>query len=197
MSFLGRPLSRVAGLLFRTEVEWERIDAERASGWAPLLAYALVLSLIPAFAPTVERVASPGMPLGPVLTLAILAYAASLVGVAVLAGAICLLAKSNGGEPNLLRAAQLAVYSNTPGWLASVIFVLPIPGFLVLIANLYGLYILALGLNRLMRAPRESGFNYVVSVLLTCLMVNVVQTWAMAVATNLLLADAPGVLGHR
>lgn len=189
--------SRIAGILFRTEIEWERIDAEPARGWGPLLAYALILSLIPALAPVVQRLALAHAPLGPVLILAGMGYAASLLGVAALAGVIDLLAKPNGGEPDLLRAAQLAVYSNTPGWLASLVFVFPIPGFLVLLANLYGLYVLALGLTRMMRTPRGAGFNYAMGVLVSCFMINLVAAWAVTVAGNFLLADIPGALGRR
>ena len=190
-------LSRVVGILFRTEAEWERIDAEPASGWAPLLTYALLLSLVPALAPLAQRLAALGAPPGPVLLLALGSYAVSLLGVAILAAVIDGLAARNGGEPGFIRAMRLAVYSNTPGWVASAIFVLPIPGFLVLIANLYGLYVLALGLTRIMRAPRNSGFTYLMPVLVACLMINIVSTWAMALAGTVLLPDAPAALGHR
>lgn len=187
----------MAGILVRTETEWRQIDAEPPGRWAALTTYALTLALVQALAPLPLRLSMPHAPVAAILTLSFASYGVSLLGVAVLAAVIWALAARHGGEPDAERAARLAVYANTPAWLTSAILAFPIPGFLVLIASAYGVYVLALGLPRLMRTPPGAGFNYIVSVVIVSMMISVVSTWFMALSGMLLAPDAPALLGHR
>jgi hypothetical protein len=58
---------------------------------------------------------------------------------------------------------KLAVYSMTPAWVAGVLYIIPALGILVLLASLYGLYILYLGFaTPLMETPKEKVMTYLV-----------------------------------
>src|SRR5690606_29428743 len=82
---------------------------------------------------------------------AVLSYLLSLVTVYVAALVIDALAPSFGGTKDQLKAFKVAAYSMTPGWIAGIFGIIPMLGWLALIGGLYGLYLLYLGLPRLMR----------------------------------------------
>jgi hypothetical protein len=99
------------------------------------------------------------------LTNAIVAYVLGLVGVFIISLIINGLAPTFGGEKNPMQALKVAAYSYTPAWIASVLHILPALSILVLLASLYGLYVLYLGLPVLMKCPREGGRLYLVVVI--------------------------------
>ena len=68
-----------------------------------------------------------------------------------------------GGRRDFDSAFKLAVYSFTPVWLAGIFLVLPGLRFLLL-TGFYGAYILWLGLPRLTKAKRVSGFTVLIVV---------------------------------
>ena len=57
-------------------------------------------------------------------------------------------------------AVKVAVYAATPGWLAGVVLILPQLGILVFFATLYGLFLLYLGLPRVMHNDRAKTVGY-------------------------------------
>ena len=61
---------------------------------------------------------------------------------------------------------KLAAYSLTPGWVASALSIIPMLYILVMIASLYGVYILYLGLDaNLMETPKEKIVSYLVVII--------------------------------
>ena len=70
------------------------------------------------------------------------------------------LAPKFGGEKNSAQALKVAVYSFTPGWAVGVVRILPSLGILAGLASLYGIYLLYLGLPRLMKSPQEKAVVY-------------------------------------
>ena len=101
------------------------------------------------------------MPLVTGLVGAVVRLVPALVGVYVLALIIDALAPKFGGEKNAAQALKIAVYSSTPGWVAGVLATScrrwacwprsP---------SLYGVYLLYLGLPRLMKCPQEKTVGY-------------------------------------
>ena len=58
---------------------------------------------------------------------------------------------------------KLAVFSMTPGWIAGVLYIIPMLGILVILANLYGIYVLYLGFNTpLMETPKDKVIIYLI-----------------------------------
>jgi hypothetical protein len=86
--------------------------------------------------------------------------AIQLASVFVLGLIIDALAPKFGGEKNSAQALKVAVYSFTPGWAVSVVRIVPSLGVLAGLASLYGIYVLYLGLPRLMKSPQEKAVTY-------------------------------------
>jgi len=61
-------------------------------------------------------------------------------------------------------ALKVAAYSYTPAWLAGVLHVAPALSALMLVASLYGLYLLLVGLPVLMRCPKPQALGYALCV---------------------------------
>ncbi|MFA5083285.1 MAG: YIP1 family protein, partial [Hydrogenophilaceae bacterium] len=68
---------------------------------------------------------------------------------------------------------KAAAYSFTPAWLAGVLNLIPSLGVLVLLASLYGIYLLYLGLPVLMKAPEDKALPYTVIVVVCAIVVGV------------------------
>jgi uncharacterized membrane protein len=69
---------------------------------------------------------------------------------------------------------KCAVYAYTPGWVAGVLHLVPALDMLVLIAALYGFYLLYLGLPVLMKTPPEKAVSYTVVVLICAIVLSIV-----------------------
>jgi hypothetical protein len=105
---------------------------------------------------------------------AVLAYVLSLASVFVLGLIVDALAPSFGGEKNPMQAMKCAVYAHTPAWLGGIFHLLPAIGILALVAALYGLYLLYLGLPVLMKAPADKAVGYTVVVVLCAIVLTIV-----------------------
>ena len=70
-----------------------------------------------------------------------------------------------------LRALKVVAYSYTPAWVAGVLHLVPSLGALVLLATLYGLYVMYLGLPVLMRTPAEKAMPYTAVVVVCAILV--------------------------
>lgn len=114
------------------------------------------------------------VPLASGIAYALTSYVLTLVGVFILALIIDALAPSFGGKKNQMQALKVAAYASTPGWLAGVLLILPMLGIITPLAELYGLYLLYLGLPVLMKAPQEKAVGYTVVVVVAAIVVMVV-----------------------
>jgi Yip1 domain len=184
-------IARAWAILFRTEVEWEVIDAERATVLGLFLGYACILAAIRPLAEIPQHMLLTHWRPAPTLEIMALGYLASLIGVFILGLIINALAPVYHGEKNLVQAMKLSVYFHTPGWVVGLLYILPIPGFLAMIAGLYGLYILCLGLPTLMRSAREETVGYFVGVVFAVFVVGAVTAWTLNMISLYLLGGAP------
>ena len=155
------PAWRATALLADPNSEWPKIGHESGDAAFLLSRYAAVLAVIPAIfdfiGATVIGAVSPGMgtvraPLFDGVFGAVFGYVATIAAVLILGLVIDLLAPAFEGEKDFDSALKLAVYSFTPVWLAGVFLILPGLRFLTL-TGLYGAYLLAVGLPRLMKSP--------------------------------------------
>ena len=89
------------------------------------------------------------------LVLAVFTFCMAIVGVFILSLIINALAPTFGGEQNSTQALKVAVYSYTPAWIAGVLQILPLLGIFAIFAAFTGLYLLYLGLPRLMKCPED------------------------------------------
>jgi hypothetical protein len=75
----------------------------------------------------------------------------------------------------MLNATKLAVYSMTPGWVAGVLYIIPYLDIIVILASLYGLFLLYLGFAApLMETPKEKVVSYLVVSVLVVIVLSVV-----------------------
>ncbi len=98
---------------------------------------------------------------------ALASYALTLIAVYLMALVVDQFALQFGGERSRTQAFKLIAYSGTAAWLSGVFMLLPTAGgVLSLLGALYSLYILYLGLPKLMRSDPNLTLNYFGLVLL-------------------------------
>src|SRR3546814_386237 len=94
-----------------------------------------------------------------------MSYVLTLAAIYIVALVIDALAPTFGGQKNPIQALKVAVYSGTAGWVAGIASLLPTLAILGgLVGGLYSLYLLYLGLPRLMKAPEDKAVVYTVVV---------------------------------
>ncbi|MGZ3378162.1 MAG: Yip1 family protein [Phenylobacterium sp.] len=92
---------------------------------------------------------------------AVARYALTLISVYLLALIVDQFAIQFGGERNRTQAFKVVAYSGAAAWLAGVFMLLPTAGgVLALLGGLYSLYLLYLGLPKLMRSAPTFTLNY-------------------------------------
>jgi Yip1-like protein len=189
-------VQRIKSICLKPKDEWQVIAAESTSTADLFKNYALPLAAIGAVAGfigmsfigiSVPFIGTIRTPLVSGLISAVVGLALALVGVYVLALIIDALAPKFGGEKNMSQALKVAVYSSTPAWVAGALRILPSLGILVLVASCYGLYILYLGLPRLMKSPQEKAVTYTVVVVLCAI--------GIALVTGLVVGGITGAAG--
>jgi hypothetical protein len=100
----------------------------------------------------------------------VLGYGLTLVMVYVVALIADALAPGFGGQKNQLNALKLVAYSSTAAMVGGIFALIPALGALTLIAGLYSLYLLYLGVPILMKVPQEKAIPYT-AVLVVCAIV--------------------------
>lgn len=175
-------VDRVKNLLLSPAKEWEVIKGETWTTAELFTKYAIILAAIPAVAGFLGYTffgLSYGfgtfkLGIGTSLTWAILTYIFSLVGVFVLGFIIDALAPSFGSTKDMVASLKVAVFSSTAGWVAGILNIFPAIGILVVIASIYGLVLLYMGLERVKSVPKEKMVGYFVVVLIAAILVYVV-----------------------
>jgi hypothetical protein len=157
-------VDRAKNIIMTPKTEWQAIAAEQPNVGQVMTGYVIPLALIP----TIASIIGWGV-IGRGVTSMSYGIASGIVafGVAVLsvylgAYVIDLLAPNFASQKNLGRAVQLVAYSSTPGWVAGILHIFPVIGWLAMLAGLYGLYLLYLGLPVMMKTSGQSAgiFSY-------------------------------------
>jgi hypothetical protein len=114
-------------------------------------------------------------PIGSGLTYTVLMFVSALIGVFVVGLMINALAPTFSGTRDQRQALKVSAYSLTPAMLSSVLSLSPVlPTLLQLLAGLFGIYVLYLGLPVVMQAPKEKAFGYTASVVICTLLCGIV-----------------------
>lgn len=165
-------IERVQAILFQPSKTWGVIAAEPTDVKSLYLGYVLPLAAIGPIASAIGSVVFGNSALGITIKAtvgaaivgAVFAYALSLVMIYVLALVVDALAPTFSGQKNFIQALKLVVYANTAGWVAAIVGIIPMLGILALAGGLYGLYLMFLGLPRLMKSPPEKSLVYMIVV---------------------------------
>jgi hypothetical protein len=122
---------------------------------------------------------------------AVLSYGLGLVSVFVMALIIDALAPSFDAQKNQIQALKLVAYSYTGSWVAGVFLIIPILGGLIaLLGGLYSLYLMYLGLPKLMKSPPEKTVAYFVVSLVVAIVVYAVLALIVAAIIGTMMAGA-------
>ncbi len=157
------PFGRALALVFRPQATWLAVAAHPTPVPSLLLGYALPLASIGAAA-TFVALHVVGIPFahglqrastGAAAVQAGLSLATALASVPVTAAVVTLLAPLFDARPDFMKALRVTVYSLTPAWLGGIFFVYAPLGSLDLLAALYGIWELSVGLARVMGAPER------------------------------------------
>jgi hypothetical protein len=193
-------IERVKSILLKPSATWDIIDVEPATTSSLFRGYAAILAAIPAICGliggTVIGIVGFRTPILAGIFGAIFGYVMSLVMVYVLALIIDALAPSFDGQKNKIQALKVAVYSSTAGWVAGVFSLIPALGLLAILGALYGIYLLYLGLPKLMKAPKEKAVGYTaVTVIVAILLAVVIGVVSSAIMGIGMMAGGVGAMG--
>lgn len=178
-------VDRVKNILLAPRTEWPVIASETSSTGDLLGGYVAPLAGISALCGFVGRsLVGMSLPfLGTYRTsivagigVAIFTFVMAFVGIFILSLVINALAPTFGGEKNSAQAMKVAVYSYTPAWIAGMLGIVPALGPIGIIISLYGLYLLYLGLPRLMKSPEEKSIGYTAVVVICAIVISVLAT---------------------
>ncbi|MGE3142791.1 MAG: Yip1 family protein, partial [Hyphomonadaceae bacterium] len=183
-------VDRAKNILIQPRAEWERIAAERTGLSAMLTGYVLPLAAIAAvcsflglsFIGVGGFGFSYRMPLIDAGVGAAVQVVMSLIGVWVMGLIVNALAPTFASAQDQTRANQLIVYSSTAGFLGGVFSLLPALSILALLAAIYGLVLLYLGLPRLMKTPEDKRLPYFITILIVALVVGIVVAAVLGAA---------------
>jgi hypothetical protein len=169
-------VDRVKNIILQPRAEWDRIAAEPADIGALYTRYALPLAALAAIATAVGWVVFGYGAMGFSLRLdpisgivqAAVQLVSALVGVFLLAIIINALAPNFGSTPDQGQAHKVAVYSATASFLAGCLAIFP-PLAPLGILGLYSLFLLYIGLPRLMKTPEDKRVGYFVTVIIVAI----------------------------
>jgi hypothetical protein len=175
---------RIKNILLTPKTEWPVIAAETTSPGQISIGYVLPLTALVAVI-SLLRISLIGtsLPFGGTfrspfmfgLESAAMTFVAGFIAVWLVALIINGLAPTFGGTRDLNKAFRVSAYSLTPAYAASVLALSPIlPTLLELLAGLYGIYVLYLGLPVVMRSPREKAVGYTATVIICTILVSIV-----------------------
>ncbi len=197
--------TRVTNILMRPKQEWPVIAAEPRDIAGLYSKYIVLLAAIPAICTAIGQavigisvpfVGTYRVPFVNAIVMAIFQYVMTLVGVYVSAFIIAKLAPSFQSEPDIAQATKLVAYSWTPAWIAGVLNIIPALGLLVIIASLYSIYLMYLGVTPMMKTPADKVILYMVVSFIVALVVFLVLGAIVAVIVGAIGFGTAAALGR-
>lgn len=203
-------VARVKNLLLSPNSEWEAIDQEAVRSRSLIIGYVVPLVALPAAA-TVFGLSVLGVqvngetiraPWTWMLASAALFFIMSVLGVLIFAALLNALAPIFGAARNYAQAVKVSSYSITSAMIAGIATAVPALGIVALIGASYSLYLLFLGVPKLMKPAPTSATNYAI-VATACalglgLFVGLVAMTTIGPSAHVLfpqLASIPGMAG--
>ena len=164
---------RLAGLFVDPKREWSLIAGEPADVAWLYRHFIVIVAAVPAAA-LFLRFTLGAAPIAGVRAAAS-SYLAALLGVLAAAFVIEQLAPRFHSRGPMAQALKLVAYSTAPAWLAGALYLVPgLGGTARIVGGLYGIYLFALGLPRILHTPREHIVPFMVVCALALLAINIV-----------------------
>jgi len=193
-------LLHAKNILVAPRREWPVIAAEPSTGAALYTGYIAPLAVIAPVATFIGlSIIGISMPfigtyrISPVsgLLQAALTFVFALAGIYVLSLIINALAPTFGGEKDPVAALKVAGYSSTPAFIAGILIIFPMLGILQLLAALYSLYLLYIGLPVLMKSPQQKALPYTGAVIACAIVLGILVGVLLSVLHPWALGGAP------
>lgn len=160
-------IERVKNILLNPKEEWLKIAAETATVQSLYVGYIVILAAI---GPIVMLVTFGAVQMGFAASTAVFAYINSLIGVAILALIVDVLAPSFGGAKDYVGAMKLVAYSFTALWVAQIALLIPFLGWLVVLVGLiYSFYLFLLGVPALKKSTPDKAVPFTIVVLISAI----------------------------
>jgi hypothetical protein len=166
-------VERAKNILINPPREWEVIDAEPATIRGIYNGYLVYIAAISPIARCIGDVVFSHDRLLPALVVAAITYAVWLALIYVMALVIDALAPKFGGQSDRVQAFKVAAYSSTASAVAGIFALVPLLSPLAIV-GLYGLFVLWLGLPKLMRVPQDKALSYYAVLLVAMLGIGIV-----------------------
>jgi hypothetical protein len=192
-------VERAKKIILSPKTEWDVIATEATPTQQLLLGYVLPLSAAAAIAGFIGSVLFVGalggllgahVGFGGALVGAVIHVIMAVVSVFVIGFIIDALAPTFGGQKDMGQAIKVAAYSYTPGWVFGLLAIIPLLGWLAaLVGGLYGIYLMYLGLPKLMKSPQEKAVPYLIVVIICA----IILWWVIAILST--CAAGVGMMG--
>jgi hypothetical protein len=166
---------RLTGLLVDPKREWSVIAGEPADVVWLYRNFIGIVAAIPSLALLLRFTIAAAPVLG--MSAAVTRYAVALATPVAAAVVIERLAPRFQSRGNTAAALKLVAYSSAPVWVAGVFYLLPmLSGTATVVGILYGIYLFALGLPRILHTPREQLVPFMLVCAILFLVINIVFT---------------------
>jgi hypothetical protein len=202
-----RLIDRAKNIMVTPKTEWDVIAAEATPQKDLITGYVLPLAAVAAVAGFISAVViGTSVPmLGTArasvvggLVGAILQLVMAVVGVFIMAFIIDALAPTFGGTKSMPQAFKVAAYSYTPVWVFAIPAMIPYLGVLIgLLGIVFAVYLLYLGLPRLMRSPQDKAAGYTAVVVVVGIVVGFVVALVISLVTLPFMGAAALAEGSR
>jgi hypothetical protein len=175
-------IERIKNIVSRPKTEWLVIEPEPTSvaqlytGYVmPMAAFAAVMSLIrmSVIGVTLPFGGTIRTPLASGLVSSLVTFILGLIGLYLVGFIINMLAPTFSGGRNQRQAMKTAAYALTPAWLGTALTLLPLGTLLQLLAGIYGIYVLYLGLPVMMRSQQDKAGGYTAAVVACTILVGI------------------------
>jgi Yip1 domain len=175
-------IGRIKNVLITPRTEWPVIRSERSTVQSIYTGYLCLIGLVPALAGFIglSLVGIGGFGVSfrvPILTglvNMVVGYALWLASAWLLAHVVNAVAPTFGGQKDFLAAFKVVAYSFTAAWLGGVVSVVPALSILGLLAALYSIYLLYVGLPVLMQCPPAKALGYTALTVLGGIVIGIV-----------------------
>lgn len=190
----ARSHSRALGMLVRPGRTWDQIADNLADPQALMRGYVAPLAALPAVCSVGGGlifgfgIADVGvrMPPAGMLLSAAAGYVLTLIGVWALAAFVDLTAPAFGGVRGRAQAMNLIAYGATASWVAGLAELYPSLALpLGILAGLYSLYAIFLGLPKLMQIPDDRRLTAFAAVLIAILLLGAARSTLAGMAADL------------
>jgi hypothetical protein len=178
-------IQRATNISLNPKTEWPVIEQESITTAELFKTYVMPLSAIPAIAgfigmsvfgmsiPFLGNIRTPFV--GGIVSM-IVSYVMGLLAVYVLSLIVNALAPNFGAEKNPEQALKVVAFAFTPAWLVGILNIIPSLHILGLLAGLYSIYVLYLGLPVLMKSPQDKAAGYTAVSVICAIVLSIVVT---------------------